>query len=157
MTDTLRSPHVPPVLPTSLIQAYYWATSVFVLVDLTLGANLRAAALPQAELRYLYYGLCFGCAVACRRWPQHAPWVGIGESAVNIFLLIFSVMGPIFALPEVLLEGGDAGVLMTPAKLINFLISGGLLWLSFQRSQAAAAGSIGFDANDSLGEKRRRT
>jgi hypothetical protein len=41
----------------SLIQAYYWATSIFVLLDLTLGANVRAAALPQAELRYVYYGL----------------------------------------------------------------------------------------------------
>ena len=129
------------VLPAAWIQAYYWATSVFFLLDLTLGANLRAAALPQPALRYLYYVLCFGCALSCRRWPQHAGWVGMGESAVNIFLLVFSVMGPIIALPDALLAGGDVGPLMTPAKMTNFMVSGMVLWLSFQRSQAAATGS----------------
>jgi hypothetical protein len=128
-------------LPAAWIQAYYWATSVFFLADLTLGANLRAAALPRAELRYLYYVLCFGCAFSCHRWPQHAAWIGMGESAVNIFLLIFSVMGPIIALPDAFLAGGDAGAPMSTAKLLNFVVSGTVLWLSFQRSQAAAARS----------------
>jgi hypothetical protein len=129
------------VLPPTWIQAYYWATSAFFLADLTLGANLRAAALPQPELRYLYYVLCLGCALTCRRWPQHAGWVGMGESTVNIFLLILSVMGPIFAMPDAVLAGEGIVAPMTTGKLINFVVSGTVLWLSFQRSQAAAAGS----------------
>jgi hypothetical protein len=132
------------LLPASWIQAYYWATSVFLLADVTLGANLRAAALPQPELRYLYYGLCFGCAFACQRWPQHAGWVGMAESAVSIFLLILSVMGPIFALPDAFLAGEEVGVTMTTGKIVNFVVSGTVLWLSFQRGQAAAAGSAGW-------------
>jgi hypothetical protein len=132
------------VLPASWIQAYYWSTTIFLLADLTLGANLRAAALPQPELRYLYYGLCFGCAFACRRWPNHAGWVAMGESAVNIFLLILSVMGPIIALPDAFLAGEDVAAPMTLGKMINFVFSGTVLWLSFQRGQAAVAGSAGW-------------
>ena len=135
-----------PALPPSWIQAYYWATSLFFLADLTLDASFRAAALPHAALRYLYYVLCFGCGFACRRWPQHAGWVGMAESAVNIFLLIMSVMGPIIAMPDALLAGAEVAAPMTTGKLVNFVVSGTILWLSFQRSQAAAARSTAWIA-----------
>jgi hypothetical protein len=130
-----------PALPAAWIQLYYWATALFFLADLTVGASFRAAGLPHDAARYMYYVLCLGCAFACRRWPQYAGWVGMGESAVNIFLLILSVMGPIFALPDALLAGQDAGVAMPPGKVVNFVISGTVMWLSFQRSQALATGS----------------
>lgn len=129
-------------IPRSWLQAYYWATSLFFLADLTLGVSLRAAALPSPTLRYLYYFLCLGCAWACRRWPASAPWVGMTESAVNILLLILSVMLPVFSLTDAVLAGEPIPPPMTTGKLLNFVLSGTVLWLSFQRSQSAVFGRV---------------
>jgi hypothetical protein len=122
-----------------LLRAYYWATPLFLMVDALWGISVRASFLPKLEQRLVYYAFCLCCAWMCQAAPSKAPWVGMGESAVNLFLLILGVMLPILNLPEAVVSGGPLPELMTPGRLMNVALSGGMLILSFQRSQAAVA------------------
>jgi hypothetical protein len=139
-----RDEPAPRGIPASWIQNYYWATALFVVADLAFNANMRAAALPRADLRYGYYALCFGCGFACRKWPRAAAWIGMGESALNILLLILSIMLPILSLTDTMFTGGDTPELMSPGKLANFMFTGAVLYISFQRNQAEAAATSGW-------------
>jgi len=74
--------------------------------------------------------------VACHRRPGWTPWIGMGESAVNLLLIALGVMLPIWNAPEAVLSGGGLPAIMTPAKLANVLLSGSMLVLAFHRHQA---------------------
>ncbi len=88
MTDTAS--RLPP--GPRLIEAYYLATPLFFLVDVFLSFPIRVSALADPGLRYLYYAFALGCGVASRVRPKVGPYVGLAESALNILLLILSVM-----------------------------------------------------------------
>lgn len=125
------------------LRVYYWATPLFLLVDALWGISVRASFLPRLEQRLVYYAFCICCAWACQAAPTKAAWVGMGESAVNLFLLILGVMLPILSLPDAILNGTPVPELMTPGRLMNVALSGGMLILSFQRSRAAVLRSAG--------------
>jgi len=126
-----------------VLRVYYWATPLFVAVDALWGISVRASFLPRMEQRLVYYLFCLCCAWACQAAPGKAPWVGMGESAVNVFLLILGVMLPILSLPDAVLAGTASPELMTPGRLVNVMLSGSMLILSFHRSQAAAVRDLG--------------
>jgi len=119
-----------------LVQLYYLVTPVFAALDLALGVSFRAAGIASSAWRIAYYGFAFACWFAMRRWPRWTPLVGIGESSVNLFLLILSVMGPIFAAPALIAEGGDPAISFGVARLFNLLLAGGILIMSFHAHQA---------------------
>lgn len=120
-----------------LVRYYYLATPVFAALDLLVGVSFRAAGIGSPAWRTAYYGFAFACWLAMRRWPRWTPVVGIGESSVNLFLLIFSVMGPIFVAPATVAEGGDPAISFGVERLLNFLLAGGILVMSFHGYQAA--------------------
>ena len=76
------------------LTGYYGATLLFVLLDSFVSINIRAAFLePWPVARVAYYAFAVGCWFAMRRHPRWTPLIGIGESSVSLFLLIWSVMG----------------------------------------------------------------
>lgn len=118
------------------IRWYYLATPLFAALDLALGASIRAAGIPSPLGRVAYYAFALGCGLLLRARPRWAPFIGIGESAVNLFLLILSVLGPLFLLPGVVAEGGDPAFSFGLGRMANVLLSGGVLIWSFQGNVA---------------------
>ena len=117
------------------MEGYYWATPLFVIVDVYLSAPVRVAALEGSGFRWLYYGALLVFAVICRWRPAWAPGVAMAESAANLFLLVLAVLLPVW----------DAAARMTPGEpvagpfdevgLVNFVVSGSVLLITFYRSQ----------------------
>ena len=122
------------------LTAYYLATPVFVVLDAMFGAPVRVASLSDPVERAVYYGVLMALGILCRTHPRVAPWVGMGESAVNILLLVLAVLLPIWSAPDVVLAGGTPESPFSRVSLVNFVLSGAALTWSFHRNQAAAAG-----------------
>jgi hypothetical protein len=62
----------------------------------------------------------------------------MGESLVNLLLIILWIMVPIYALAEPALEGGFVGIPYTPGQvLVNGLLAGSFFVLGFYRGQRA--------------------
>lgn len=121
------------------LRIYYWVTPLFFVADAVWGMSVRASFLPRLDQRVAYYLFCLACAAVCQWQPTAAPVVGMAESAVNLFLLLLSVLLPIWQLDPSLLGGESTLSLASPARLINVMLSGGMLIVSFQRNQAALA------------------
>lgn len=124
------------------LRFYYWATPIFFLADAVWGVSVRACFLPRADLRYGYYVFCLLCAAVWHRWPAAGPWVGMGESAVNLLLLSLGVMLPIASLPDAVLAGGEVVMPLGPSQLVNVMLSGTVLILAFHRHQWRATGRL---------------
>lgn len=124
---------------TRLIALYYLATPAFAALDLLVGVSIRAAGLESTAWRLVYYGFVFAGWLALRYRPDWTPFVGIGESSVNLFLLILSVMGPIFAAPLIVAEGGDPDIAFGPGRIFNFLLVGTVLIMSVHAHQRRLA------------------
>ncbi len=127
---------------TRLLHLYYLVTPAFAILDLVLGASFRAAGIASPAWRAAYYAFALGCWVAMRRWPRATPLIGIGESSVNLLLLVLSVLGPIFAAPGVIAAGGEPALAFGAGKLVNLLLAGSILVLGFQRHQTALAANL---------------
>jgi hypothetical protein len=65
--------------------------------------------------------------------------VGIAESSVNLLLLFIGILLPIWSLPDQLLTGAPVDTGFSTIKVVNALLSGTALVVSFHRHQAAAA------------------
>lgn len=87
-------------------------------------------------MRAAYYLGCLACASLISWRPSTAPWVGLAESTINFVLLIVGVWLAVVAAPAAVADGQPIQV-MTPGRLINFLLVGTILIVSFNRSTAA--------------------
>ena len=134
LTDSSSSTRLPP--GPRLIEAYYLATPLFFLVDIFLSFPIRVSALADPGLRYLYYAFALGCGVASRVRPKMGPYVGLAESSLNILLLVLSVMLPIAQLPDLVFAGESLPAPLSGLTLANFVLSGGILVVSFHVHQA---------------------
>ena len=126
--------------PRGLVAAYYLATPLFALVDLVFSFPVRAAAIPDPVPRLFYYAFLLLLGWVCRARPPLAPWVGMGESALLVALLMVSVLGPIWGSLE-------TGELPLPgdvlARTFNLALSGTVLVVAFHRHHAEARRSLG--------------
>jgi len=78
-------------LPTRVMQLYYAATVVFLLLDFSFGINLRIASLDAwPGWRALYYLLCFVCLGLTLWRPSLSLWVGTAESLMTLCMLIIA-------------------------------------------------------------------
>ena len=116
-----------------MLVGYYLLTPVFALADLVAGISIRVAGLSATAPRGAYYLAVFVLGLLCRLRPSIAPWVGMLESSGNLLLLLLSILLPIWTLPETVLSGGDAPAGLHPAGVVNALLVGGMLILSFHR------------------------
>ena len=117
------------------LEAYYLATPLFILADVVLNAPIRVSFLASPAHRWVYYAFCFGCGIACHRWPLAARPIAFSESSLNLLLLALSVMLPIWAVADQVMAGGAIVSPMTPAKLVNVMVSGTALVIAFHRNQ----------------------
>lgn len=123
----------------NLIVLYYLITPAFAVADLVFHAPVRVAGLSDPGYRLAYYAVVFALGLLCRARPGATPFVGIVESTVNLLLLFLAILLPIWSLPDQLLSGAALDTGFTATKVVNALLSGSALIVSFHRHQAAAA------------------
>jgi len=122
-----------------LLAAYYlYATPAFMVVDAVFGMSVRLAGIEAFGLRAGYYGLLVALGFLVFRLPRLAPWMAMSESLVNLFLLLLSVLLPIWTFPEAVLGGQEPTPLLGPAALVNVLLSGSVFIWSFHAHAAGA-------------------
>jgi hypothetical protein len=96
-----------PAFSHRLLAGYYLAgTLVFTALDLWIGAGIRVPVLEGSGARWPYYAGLLILGGMALRFPRAAPWVGMGESLVNLTLVLLGVLLPILSRPGVV----DAGV-----------------------------------------------
>ncbi len=114
------------------LRGYYFCTPLFVLADSLLGLDFRVSGLHAPGYRLAYYGFCMLCALLLWYRPRLSPLVGMGESSVNLAILMASVMLPILR-PD--LDGSGAYTGLQGASIINFVLTGGVLLAAFYSAQ----------------------
>jgi len=114
------------------LRGYYFSTPLFVLADSLLGLDFRISGLHAPGYRLAYYGCCILCALLLWYRPRLSPLVGMGESSVNLAILMVSVMLPILR-PDVNAAGLPAG--LQGMQIINFILTGGVLLAAFYAAQ----------------------
>lgn len=123
-----------------LVEGYYLATPLFVLVDVYLSAPIRVAALGDSGLRWPYYAAVFGCGAVCHWKPSWAPGVGMFESSLNLLLLTIAILSPIWGALERIETGAPLQGPFDEVSLLNFVLSGSVFIAAFYGSQRAARG-----------------
>lgn len=123
-----------------LLETYFLATPLFVLVDVYLSAPVRVAALEGSGLRWPYYGLLLVCGAICHWRPAWAPAVGMTESAANLLLLMLGILLPVWDAGARIEAGAWPAGPFDEVGLANFVVSGSVLLFTFYRSQHALFG-----------------
>lgn len=118
-----------------VLRAYYLATPLFAALDVGLSTPIRAVGVESLSLRMGYYAAAFALGLAMSVRPALAPWLAMGESAINLTLLMASVLIPIWSLLETL---DTSVVTVLPDRVVNLALSGSVLVYSFYRSQGHA-------------------
>jgi len=114
-----------------LIRTYYWATPVFILLDVLLRVNIRATAFAgQPGLKGLYYAFCLLCGGLIVWKPRATRGVGLVESAVNMTALCVGLLLPLYSAAD-FIEGGVPAELISGKKIVNFLMSFSICLVSF--------------------------
>lgn len=118
-----------------LIQGYYLASPLFLVLGLWWGWEVRVTFLPDLRQRFAYYVLLSALGLLTHFRPSSAPWVALGESALNLLLIMVWILLPIYALPGVA-ESGPIEVPYTARQvLVNGGLAGGFFLLGFYRAQ----------------------
>jgi len=104
---------------------YSLATPFFVFCDVAWDWNFRVSFLAGYPLlKWGYYAVCLSFGLlSLRQDARFLPVMGLGESSVNILLLILSVMIPIFNLPAQVMSGEAISQPFGAMFFINFVIS----------------------------------
>ena len=131
-----------PLYPSNrILKFYYAATAAFLILDLVFHINVRVAFLePWPMWRLAYYAVCFGVFVMIALRPGLAEVLGVVESLVTLVALILSMGVRVMLVPADLAEFGASVV--SGQEIINFVISGGIAWLSWHRGMLALAGKL---------------
>lgn len=125
----------------SILKAYYAATAAFLVLDFGFQINVRVAFLEAwPGWRLAYYAVCFGLLAAIAWRPRWAEVLGVVESLVTLVALIVSMAVRVMVIPADVAEFGARVV--TVQEIINFVISGGIAWLSWHRGMLALAGKL---------------
>lgn len=131
-----RQPVRSELLSARPLLAYYLGgTPLFFLLDAGLHFSVRASFFQDPWARFGYYLFCIACGAVCWFYPKRAPLVGVGESAVNITLLIVGFMVPILSMTDAVIADPAAPIVspVTTQGIINFMIAGGMAWVAFQQ------------------------
>lgn len=118
-----------------LLAYYLGGTPLFFILDAAWALSVRASFFDSLSARLAYYGFCLVCGGLVWWFPARARWVGLGESAVSIVLLVVGFMAPILTVTGALTADPFATIEppVTLEGIINFMIAGTAAWWSFQR------------------------
>ena len=121
-----------------VLQVYYAATVLFLLLDYGAGLNLRIAGLEGfPDLKAGYYLVIFGCFGLTLWRPAWSTAIGVVESLATLVTLIFSVALRSMLAPQAIETGaGQVGM----AEIVNFLIAGSIAWYAWQRGMTELFG-----------------
>ncbi|MDJ0916742.1 MAG: hypothetical protein QNJ05_03195 [Woeseiaceae bacterium] len=126
-------------LPNQILKLYYAGTAVFLVLDYVFKVNVRVAFLDAwPAWRLVYYCVCFGLLAAIIWRPAWAEVLGVVESTVTLSALILTMAVRVMFVTDDMIETGSRFV--TTQELINFIVSGGIAWLSWQRGMLALTG-----------------
>jgi hypothetical protein len=104
------------------IQAYYLASPLFLALGWWWGTEIRVSFIPDLRLRFVYYVLLSGLGLLTHFRPSSAPWVALGESTLNLLLIMGWILLPLYSVMDAV-DGGAVGV---PYTVNQVLINGGL-------------------------------
>ena len=129
------------VLPLSnqVLKLYYAGTVLFLVLDYVFQVNVRLAFLDAwPAWRLAYYCACFGLLAAIIWRPAWAEVLGVIESLVTLIALILSMAVRVMFVTDGMIETGTGFV--TTQEIVNFMIAGGVAWLSWHRGMLALTG-----------------
>ncbi len=141
----VRSSTVRSAPPTSddqrltLLPAYYLGTPVFAMIEIVTGWTFRLhlpGDLPA--IRYAYYAVCFIAGVIIYTRPLWRDAIGLGESSVNIALLIISIMIGYYTALDAAIAGDPHGAVQ-PGSMVNMVLSATIFAMSYFRHRVAIA------------------
>lgn len=118
-----------------LLAYYLGATPLFFVLDAAWDLSVRASFFDDLATRFAYYGFCLVCGGLAWKFPHRAPWIGLGESAASIVLLVVSFMAPILTVAGQVAADPFAPITapVTVEQIVNFAIAGGAAVWSFHR------------------------
>ena len=118
-----------------LLRGYYAITPLLAIAEILLNVPFRVGSfISSPGGRGLYYVGCTACAVAMFRWPRSARFLSLGESSLNIGILIVGLMQPLFSISVDAIQQGTWEPSHPTASLINFLLAGSVSLISFYLS-----------------------
>ena len=121
------------------MQAYYLATALFVLLDITMGVNIRISFFENSPaLKWMYYAVCMGLAGLMLWRPALTVLISVIESLVVVSALTLSMGIRTMRISETVLEGG--GGFVTMEEIFNFVISGGIAYFAWVRGMQELRG-----------------
>lgn len=125
-----------------ILLLYYAGTAVFLGLDYVLSINVRLAFLEnQPGLRAGYYAILFACFATALLRPGWTVVIGAVESLLTLVGLVFNMALRTLVVTDAMIETG-AG-LVTPAEIANFIISGGIAYISWTHGLQAFFGRGG--------------
>ena len=129
---------VPHTAPSRILQGYYAATILFLMLDYGMGLNVRTAGLEGLPgLKAGYYLVIFACLGLMLWRPAWSTAVGVVESLATMVTLIFSIaLRSMVPTAQALDGGGMLGV----AEIVNFVIAGSIAWYAWQRGMTQLFG-----------------
>ncbi len=134
------------------IQWYYLASPLFFLVGFWWGVEVRVSFIPDPGRRFLYYVALSGLGLLAHFRPSSAPWVALGESSLNLLLIMLWILVPIYAVSDAVGASGAIGVPYTVGEvLVNGLLAGSFFLMGFYRAQAVILARFPWMA---LGDRR---
>jgi hypothetical protein len=124
---------------TSVLRAYYFATVLFLLLDIVFNVNVRIAFLEShTTLRALYYAVIFACMALMLWRPGWTVAISAIESLVTLVALILSMGMRTMLVTDEMLDGG--GGFVTMPEIINFMITGSIAYVAFMRGMKELRG-----------------
>ena len=122
-----------------LLNYYYAAPIVFVLLDYLLHINVRVAFLQDwPAWRAFYYIFCFACFGLMMWRPGWSAWIATFESLLTLSLLIVNMGARVIIVTDEMIETGRGGVTMS--ELINFMIVSTAAYVSYSRGATVLNG-----------------
>ncbi len=113
------------------MQAYYLATALFFLLDITAGLNIRISFFEHSPmLKWTYYAVCMGLAGLMLWQPALTTLISVIESLVVVTSLTLTMGMRTMRISEAAFEGGS---FVTMEEIFNFLISGGIAYFAWVR------------------------
>ena len=125
--------------PRGILIAYYAGTALFLVLDYVLSLNVRLAFLEtQPVLKAIYYAALLACLVAIILRPAWTAVVSVVESLVTLVGLIFNMALRSMIVTDAMIETGMGFV--TPQEIVNFILAGGIAYISWMRGMQALTG-----------------
>jgi len=125
--------------PAHVVRFVYLSTPLFAALDFAYGISLRIPALDAVPgAKAAYYAVDVACAIALWLRPRWTAAIGLGESALNISLLVISTWASYLSVLDS--AGSPAATVanpFTPEAVTGLVISASVLAASYLTSSSA--------------------